>query len=413
MTVRGDSLERGSVVGGYRIDELISRGGMGLVYRATNVALNRIYALKVIAPGLAEDEQFRNRFKREMRIAASLHHPNIVGIHYAGEQDGLLFFVMDYITGTDLREVLIKHGALDPDRAVELLEQLGSALDAAHRLGLVHRDVKPANVLITVRDGAEHAYLTDFGLAKKFDNASGLTAQGSVVGTVDYMAPEQITGSHTDARTDIYALGCVFYQMLSGRVPYERDNSVATLFAHVHEAPPPLAGETGETYPAFAAVLDKAMAKDPSQRYFSAGDFARDAAAALAGSRYTGPATIVGTGEATPVATPADATAPVATPDDETAFAATPEDTVAPAGATAMSDATSLSETPPPAVQPSAPVAPSHAERRGRRLAPERRGRAGPDKRAARTARDEPAARTARDEPADPAGVHPGPERRQ
>ena len=360
MTVRGDSLERGSVVGGYRIDELISRGGMGLVYRATNVALNRIYALKVIAPGLAEDEQFRNRFKREMRIAASLHHPNIVGIHYAGEQDGLLFFVMDYITGTDLREVLIKHGALDPDRAVELLEQLGSALDAAHRLGLVHRDVKPANVLITVRDGAEHAYLTDFGLAKKFDNASGLTAQGSVVGTVDYMAPEQITGSHTDARTDIYALGCVFYQMLSGRVPYERDNSVATLFAHVHEAPPPLAGETGETYPAFAAVLDKAMAKDPSQRYFSAGDFARDAAAALAGSRYTGPATIVGTGEATPVATTGRRDArPVATPDDETAFSATPDDTVAPAGATAMSDATSLSETPPPAVQPSAPVAPS------------------------------------------------------
>ncbi len=351
MTVRGDSLERGSVVGGYRIDELISRGGMGLVYRATNVALNRIYALKVIAPGLAEDEQFRNRFKREMRIAASLHHPNIVGIHYAGEQDGLLFFVMDYITGTDLREVLLKHGALDPDRAVELLEQLASALDAAHRLGLVHRDVKPANVLITVRDGAEHAYLTDFGLAKKFDNASGLTAQGSVVGTVDYMAPEQITGSHTDARTDIYALGCVFYQMLSGKVPYERDNSVATLFAHVHEAPPPLTGDLGDTYPAFESVLDKAMAKDPSQRYLSAGDFARDAAAALAGSRYTGPATIVGTGEATPVATPIDATA----------LASTPEDTVAPAGATAMSDATSLSETPPPPVQPSAPVAPSHA----------------------------------------------------
>ena len=350
MTVSGDPLQRGSVVGGYRIDELISRGGMGLVYRATNVALNRIYALKVIAPGLAEDEQFRNRFKREMRIAASLHHPNIVGIHYAGEQDGQLFFVMDYVTGTDLREVLLKQGALDPDRAVELLEQLGSALDAAHRLGLVHRDVKPANILITVRDGAEHAYLTDFGLAKKFDNASGLTAQGSVVGTVDYMAPEQITGSHTDARTDVYALGCVFYQMLSGRVPYERDNSVATLFAHVHEAPPPLAGDTGEMYPAFASVLDKAMAKDPSERYFSAGDFARDAAAALAGSRYTGPPTIVGTGEATPVVDPEDATA----------FSSPPEDTVAPAAAAAaaMANETSLSQPPAPAAQPSAPVAP-------------------------------------------------------
>src|SRR5438270_2434623 len=308
MAVRGDELQRGSVVGGYRIDELIGRGGMGLVYRATNVALNRIYALKVLAPALAEDEQFRQRFKREMRIAASLHHPNIVGIHYAGEQDGLLFFVMDYITGTDLREVLIKQGALDPERAVDLLEQLASALDAAHRLGLVHRDVKPANILITVRDGAEHAYLTDFGLAKKFDNASGLTAKGSVVGTVDYMAPEQITGSHTDARTDIYALGCVFFQMLSGHVPYERDNSVATLFAHVHDDPPPLVGDIADTYPAFGPVLLKAMAKEPDERYLSAGDFARDAAAALHGMRDTAPPTIVATGEATPVPT-ADETA--------------------------------------------------------------------------------------------------------
>src|SRR5947199_8370837 len=238
MALRRGELQPGSIVGGYRIHELIGRGGMGLVYRATNVALNRIYALKVLAPELAEDEHFRQRFQREMRIAASLHHPNIVGIHYAGEHEGLLFFVMDFVTGTDLREVLVKHGALEPMRSVELLEQCASALDAAHARGLVHRDVKPANILITVRDAEEHAYLTDFGLAKKFDTASGLTAKGAVVGTVDYMSPEQITGSHTDARTDIYALGCVVYQMLSGHVPYERDNSVATLFAHVHESPP-------------------------------------------------------------------------------------------------------------------------------------------------------------------------------
>src|SRR5438270_2698142 len=278
MAVRGDQLERGAVVGGYRIDELIGRGGIGLVCRATNVALNRIYALKVLAPELAQDEKFRQRFKREMRIAASLHHPNVVGIHYAGEHEGMLFFVMDYVTGTDLRQVLLKTGALDAERAVDLLEQFASALDAAHRRGLVHRDVKPANILITVKDGEEHAYLTDFGLAKKFDTASGLTVKGSVVGTVDYMAPEQITGARTDARTDIYALGCVFYQMLTGRVPFERDNSVATLFAHVHDPPPPLVGDFGETNPAFAPVLQKAMAKDPSDRYLSAGDFARDAA---------------------------------------------------------------------------------------------------------------------------------------
>src|SRR5436305_5290841 len=338
MAVRGDELQRGSVVGGYRIDELIGRGGMGLVYRATNVALNRIYALKVLAPALAEDEQFRQRFKREMRIAASLHHPNVVGIHYAGEHDGMLFFVMDYVTGTDLREVLLKHGAIDPDRAVELLEQFSSALDAAHHSGLVHRDVKPANILITVKDGGEHAYLTDFGLAKKFDTASGLTVKGSVVGTVDYMAPEQITGSRTDARTDIYALGCVFYQMLSGNVPYERDNSVATLFAHVHDPPPPLVGDTADTYPAFSPVLEKAMAKEPSERYFSAGDFARDATAALRGMRDTAPPTIVGTGEATPL--------PAA---EETALADVPEPLPAAAAP----------EPPPPSIVPETPPAPA------------------------------------------------------
>jgi serine/threonine protein kinase len=326
MEVRGDQLERGSVVGGYRIDELIGRGGMGLVYRATNVALNRIYALKVLAPGLAEDEQFRQRFKREMRIAASLHHPNIVGIHYAGEHEGLLFFVMDYVTGTDLREILLKQGAIEPTRAIDLFETIASALDAAHRRGLVHRDVKPANILITVKEGEEHAYLTDFGLAKKFDTASGLTAKGTVVGTVDYMAPEQITGTRTDARTDIYALGCVFYQMLTGRVPFDRDNSVATLFAHVHEPPPPLQGDIKETHPAFAPVLEKAMAKDPNDRYLSAGDFARDAAAALRGMRDTSPPTVVATGDATPLLEPDEAAAPHE-PDDAPAPAEPAEPT--------------------------------------------------------------------------------------
>jgi serine/threonine protein kinase len=300
MHFRSGELERGFVIGGYRVDEPISRGGMGAVYRATNLALNRIYALKVIAPELAGDEQFRDRFKREMRIAASLHHPNVVGIHYAGEQDGLLFLVMDFVYGTDLRQLLLKTGAIEPDRAVDLLVQVASALDAAHHKGLVHRDVKPGNILITVRDGEEHAYLTDFGLAKRSDTVGALTHQGAVVGTVDYMAPEQVTGGATDARTDIYALGCVFYQMITGNVPYERENSVATLFAHVHEPPPPVEGHVTDTYPAFNAVVDKAMAKVPADRYQSAGDFARDAAAALRGTRYTGPPSLVARGEAMP-----------------------------------------------------------------------------------------------------------------
>jgi predicted Ser/Thr protein kinase len=298
MQFRGGHLDRGSVIGGYRIDGLISRGGMGVVYRATNVALNRIYALKVLAPELSDDEQFRERFRREMRTAASLNHRNVVGIHYAGEHEGQLFLVMDFIYGTDLRQLLHQSGALEIDRAVELLGQVASALDAAHAKGLVHRDVKPANVLVTVEDGEEHAYLADFGLAKRSDTIGALTQTGGVVGTVNYMAPEQVTGGATDARTDIYALGCTFFHMLTGNVPYERDNSLATLFAHVHDPPPPISGELAELYPTFGEVIEQAMAKDPDRRYGSAGDFARDAACALSGTRYTGPATVVATGDA-------------------------------------------------------------------------------------------------------------------
>jgi serine/threonine protein kinase len=361
MAVRG--LESGSIVGGYRIDELISRGGMGVVYRATNVALNRIYALKVLAPELAEDPQFRERFKREMRIAASLHHPNVVGIHYAGDHDGMLFFVMDFVTGTDLRELLMKSGALEPHRAVELLHQCSSALDAAHRSGLVHRDVKPGNILITVRDGEEHAYLTDFGLAKRSETAAALTAKGIVVGTVDYMAPEQITGAHVDARTDIYALGCVFFQMLTGKVPYERENSLATLFAHVHDPAPALEGKITDTFPTFAPVVEKAMAKEPAERYFSAGDFARDAAAVLEGMRYTGSPTIVATGdamliaddEAEPVELPPELAAPPSEPAAPTEPPAAPEPASAPEPTPPPEPAPPPEPTPPP--EPVVPAA--------------------------------------------------------
>ncbi|MGO9790461.1 MAG: protein kinase domain-containing protein [Solirubrobacteraceae bacterium] len=298
MSSRSVHLETGSVVGGYRIDGLLSRGGMGMVYRATNLALNRGYALKVIAPELAQDDQFRERFKREIRIAAALDHPNVVAIHYAGEHEGMLFLAMDFVDGTNLREMIARDGALAPERAVAILAQVTSALDAAHHKGLVHRDVKPANILISEKDGVEHAYLTDFGLAKRFDNATAVTSKGAVVGTVDYMPPEQITGDSTDARTDIYALGCVFFQMLTGKVPYERDNSVATLFAHVYDSPPSLVGPAAAAHPTLGPVIARAMAKSPADRYLSAGDFARDAAAALQGSRYAGPPTIVATGEA-------------------------------------------------------------------------------------------------------------------
>jgi tRNA A-37 threonylcarbamoyl transferase component Bud32 len=300
MEIRGGQLESGSVVGGYRIDSVISRGGMGVVYRATNVALHRVYALKTLAPELTDDVQFRERFKREMRIAASISHPNVVGIHYAGEHDGTLFLVMDFIYGTDLSQLLRESGGLEPERAVDLLAQFASALDAAHAKGLVHRDVKPANMLITVRDGEEHGYLTDFGIAKRSDSVASMTATGGVLGTVHYMAPEQVNGDRVDARTDVYALGCVFFQMLTGNVPYERENSIATLFAHVHDPPPPLPDELAELYPTFGGVIEQAMAKKPEDRYVSAGDFARDAACALTGSRYQGPGTVVAMGDARP-----------------------------------------------------------------------------------------------------------------
>jgi len=210
MSSRGSRLERGAELGGYRIEQQIGSGGMGIVYRVTNVALGRVYALKVLAPELAEDEQFRRRFQREMRIAASIDHPNVVGIHYAGEQDGFLFLAMDYVDGEDLRQLLLRDGAMEPSRAVGILTQVGFALDAAHAKGLVHRDIKPGNMLLTVRDGEERAYLTDFGLAKRSSTLAELTVAGSIVGTADYMAPEQVAGEPSDARTDVYALGCVF-----------------------------------------------------------------------------------------------------------------------------------------------------------------------------------------------------------
>jgi serine/threonine protein kinase len=256
-----------------------------------------------------------------------------------------LFFVMDFIDGTDLREVLSNTGAIEPSRAVELLEQLAAALDAAHRRGLVHRDVKPANVLITVQDGEEHAYLTDFGVAKRYDSIAELTAHGAVLGTVDYMSPEQITGSRIDARTDVYALACVFFQMLTAKVPYERENSVATLFAHVHDPPPVPDGELAELYPTFATVIAKALAKEPGDRYLSAGDFARDAAAALHGSHYVGPGTSVATGDAT-----------VANVDDVTALSdAQPPEARSPSGASLDGENTPLwsHAQPTPAAPPS------------------------------------------------------------
>jgi hypothetical protein len=270
-------------IAGYRVIESLGRGGMGVVYLAEQVALGREVALKVIAPELAEDEDFRERFKRESRLAASIDHPNVITVHEAGEADGVLFLAMRYVAGEDLRKLIRREGALDPPRAAGLVAQVGGALDAAHAAGLVHRDVKPANVLVSRGVEGEHAYLSDFGLTKHVTSAGGLTRTGQWVGTLDYVSPEQVDGRPVDARSDVYALGCVLYETLTGRVPFPRDSDLAKLYAHAQQTPPPLSSVRPGLPPALEDVVLGALAKDPDERPQSAGDLGREACAAAEG----------------------------------------------------------------------------------------------------------------------------------
>ena len=219
---------------------------MGVVYRATQLALERTVAMKVIAPELARDVAFRARFERESLIAASIEHPNAIPVYEAGERDGMLYLVMRWVEGTDLRALLRDEGPLEPARAAALLLPIAAALHAAHRRGLVHRDIKPANVLVARdEDGAEHPYLTDFGIARRIDATMAgdvtLTQTGMMIGTVDFMAPELVRGERGDARSDVYSFGCMLFEALTGRVPYPRDYEVAKLQAHVQDPPPSLA----------------------------------------------------------------------------------------------------------------------------------------------------------------------------
>jgi serine/threonine protein kinase/N-acetylneuraminic acid mutarotase len=258
----------GSEFAGYRIEEVAARGGMGVVYRAIQLRLERTVALKLVTPALARDTSFRERFKRESMVAASIDHPNVIPVYEAGEEDGALYIAMRWVEGTDLREMLDR-GALEPSRAARFVSQAANALDAAHERGLIHRDVKPANILIT---GQDHVYLTDFGLTKHASSISGLTRTGQWVGTVDYTAPEQIEGATVSARTDVYSLGCVLFEALTGRTPYERENDLAKLWAHMY-TPPPSVLEVSPDIPArFDGIVQRAMAKDPAERYASAGE---------------------------------------------------------------------------------------------------------------------------------------------
>ncbi len=273
----------GTELAGYVIQSLLARGGMGEVYLATQAFPERKVALKVLSPELASDPAFRERFVRESNAAASTEHPNIVPVYGAGEADGLLYLAMRYVEGTDLRALIEQEGPLPADRAVSILSQVTEALDAAHDHGLVHRDVKPGNVLLARGSGdRDHAYLTDFGLIRRSEVQTGLTKTGQFMGTIDYCAPEQIKGEEVDRRTDVYSLGCVLYECLVGEPPFKRDREVATIYAHLQEEPPKVSDGRPELPAAFDDVVAKAMAKRPEDRYQTAGELARDARSATA-----------------------------------------------------------------------------------------------------------------------------------
>jgi YVTN family beta-propeller protein len=295
-------LTPGAVFAGHRIEGIAGRGGMGVVYRATHLALDHVVALKVIAPDLAGDERFRRRFADESRIAVSIRHPNVVQIHHAGEEDGLLFVTMDLIEGTDLRGLLRQHGTLDPGHAVRITAAVAAALDAAHAKGLVHRDIKPGNVLIERPDEAdEHVYLTDFGLARAVEATTGITATGAFVGTLDYVAPEQIRGQRVDARSDVYALGCVLFETLTGNPPFAaRDDKVAKMYAHLQEEAPRLRVLRPDLPGELDHVVARALAKEPDERFPSAGDLGRAATAASVGAPTVEAERSVGVGAAAP-----------------------------------------------------------------------------------------------------------------
>jgi hypothetical protein len=273
----------GATIAGYRIEGIAGRGGMGVVYRARDAALERVVALKVIAPQHALDPKFRKRFVRESLASAGVDHPNVIPVYDAGEdEDGQLYIAMRYVDGSDLGSLLHERGALEPALAAEIVAQAASALDAAHARGLVHRDVKPANVLIA---GGErpHVYLTDFGLAKWEDTTSGLTSTGGWLGTPDYLAPEQVEGGKPDARTDVYALGCVLFAALTGRPPFADVPKLRKATAHVQELPPALRDVAPAVPRAFEPVVRRALAKQPAKRYASAGELGAAALRAASG----------------------------------------------------------------------------------------------------------------------------------
>jgi streptogramin lyase/predicted Ser/Thr protein kinase len=266
--VEGDD---GREIAGFRIESEIGRGGMGVVYLAHQLFPNRKVALKLLSPELASDPAFRERFVHESNAAASTEHPNIVPVYGAGEADGQLYLAMRFIEGTDLASLLSLEGALSPERAARVCAEIAEALDAAHERGLIHRDVKPGNILLDARD---RAYLTDFGLIRRTQLHTDITKTGQFMGTIDYCAPEQIKGGEIDGRADVYSLGCVLFECLTGSPPFRKDTEVATIYAHLEEEVPKASSKRPGISSLLSGVATKAMAKRPQDRFATAGEMA-------------------------------------------------------------------------------------------------------------------------------------------
>ncbi|MFC8126820.1 serine/threonine-protein kinase [Streptomyces sp. NPDC057302] len=300
----------GQRIAGYRVEREIGRGGMAVVYRAKDLRLDRTVALKLLAPELARNDTFRQRFTHESRVAAAIEHPHIVPVFEAGETDGVLYIAMRYVPGLDLRHLLDESGPLPLGAALRIATQVASALDAAHDHGLVHRDVKPGNILVakgTDGDHPEHVYLTDFGLTKKSLSLTGFTTVGQFVGTLDYVAPEQISGRPVDGRCDVYSLACVVHETMAGGPPFQRDDDMALLWAHQYDQPPRLTEQRPDIPASLDAVLAKALAKSPDDRYGSCLEFTAALRAAATGGVRGHPPTRV---DAQAVAAAADPGAP-------------------------------------------------------------------------------------------------------